>query len=112
MRREAPPTDGARETELVEVGGIVFADATREHVAFPGVRRKFKPLQLREDFEQSALTTRFRTRRDMLPTQEPPHELRLGNGLNLPAQSGDGQAVNAGQQPSVAKFGRWLRNIG
>jgi hypothetical protein len=37
----------------------------------------------------------------MLPLKEKPHEVSRGHRLNLLAQRADGQAMNAGQKPSM-----------
>jgi hypothetical protein len=42
----------------------------------------------------------------MLPLKEKPHEVSRGHRLNLLAQRADGQAMNAGQKPSMTPLGQ------
>ena len=55
MRREPPPSNGAREAKLIEFFGIVIGDTARENLPFPGICRRLKPLQLAHAFKQAAL---------------------------------------------------------
>ena len=83
MRRKASPSDGAAEAKLVEFGEVVVADARGEDIAFPSVSGKFKTLQLRKDFQKATVAAGLRAGSDVLPAQEPAHELRLRNRLDL-----------------------------
>jgi hypothetical protein len=69
---------------------------------FPGIRWRFKTLQLLQGFQRSALAEEARFRSEVLPTEQPAHELRGVHGLNLFAQSAQREAVNAREQAAVA----------
>ncbi len=104
MRREAAPADRAGEAELIENVRIVVRDAARENLLFPGSCRRFESLQLLQRFERAALAEQARLRRDVLPAEQPAHELRGSHGLNLFAQRSQREAVNAREQAAVAPF--------
>src|SRR6266436_7598086 len=104
MRREAPPADRAGEAELVEVFGVVVGNATRKHVAFPGICRRLKSLQLTQSFEQATLAQQLGAWRDVLPAEQPVHELRRSYGLNLLAELTEGEAMDASQEAALAPF--------
>ncbi len=104
MRRQASPADGAREAELIERAWVVSVDAAREDLLLPCVRRNLKALQLAKRLVQSALAGQLRLRRDVLPAQQPAHELRRSDGLDLLAQRGDGEVMNAREQAPLAPF--------
>ncbi len=71
-------------------------------VLLPGVRRNLESLQLTHGFQQSALAAQLRLRSDVLPAQQPAHELRCRDRLDLLAQRGDGKVMNARQQSPIA----------
>src|ERR1700686_864962 len=104
MRREPPPPDRARQTKLIDLFWIVIGDTSREGLAFPGIRRRFKSLQLSQRFEQAALAQQLCARRDMLPTEKPVHELRRSYRLDLLAQLSERKAMDARQQAALAPF--------
>ena len=95
MRRQASPTNRAGEAKLIKPLGIIIGNAMREYVTLPGVGGNFKSLQLTNDLKRSAFTLQLGSRRDVLPAQQPPHELRRGDRLNLLAKRGDCEAMNA-----------------
>ncbi len=105
MRRQASPADCSGEAKLIEPLGIVVGDAAGQNLPLPGVGGNFKSLKLAHDFERGALALNLSSRRHMLPAQEPLHELGGGDRLNLLAQSGHGQAMDARQQPPLAPLG-------
>ena len=86
-------------------------DSLRQNPIFPGVCRRLETLQLLKGFERSAISEELRAGSDVLPTQQPAHELRGGYGLNLPAQRPNRQAMNARQQSPVAPFDFVTRNL-
>src|SRR5271169_4070401 len=91
--------------------GIVVGDSAGEHKSLPRAGGNLKPLQLADHFERAMLSAHLRARSKMLPAQKPGHELRCSYRLDLLAQSGDGQAMNAGQQTTLAPLGLgFLRN--
>ena len=106
MRRQPSPADGAGQAELIEPGGIVIRDAPRQNLALPGIGGNFKSLQLAQNLERGALALHLSARRHMLPAQQPAHELRGSDRLNLFAQRGHRQAMNSRQQPPLAPLGR------
>ena len=71
----------------------------------PGVRRNFETLQLTHGLQQSAFAAQLRLRSDVLPAQQPAHVLRRRDRLDLLAQGGDCEVVNARQQSPVAPLG-------
>ena len=104
MGRNPSPANRSGKAKLVKPFGIVVGNATCQYLPLPSIRWNFKSLQLAKHFESCAFALHLRSRRDMLPSQQPAHELRSGDGLNLLTQRGDGKAVNARQQPPVAPF--------
>ncbi len=104
MRRKPSPADGAGQAELVEPGGIVVGDAPGENLPLPGIGGNFESLQLPQHIQRGAFARHLRCWRDMLPAQQPAHELRRRDRLNLLAQRGDGQPVNPRQQAPLAPF--------
>ena len=105
MRRKASPTDGAREAKLVEDFRIVVRDAASENLPLPGVGRCFVSLKLAQSFESAALAEKLSGWGDVLPAQQPAHELRRVNGLNFVAQLSKSKAVNSREQAAIAPFG-------
>ena len=102
MRREASPTGDAHEAEAVERGTVVVGDAAGENVALPGAGGDFKALQLAQSFQQSVLAAQVGAGREMLPAQQPVHELGRRYWLNLLSEGCDREAVNAREQAAVA----------
>ena len=100
--REASPTHGSGKAELVEPPRIVIGDAPAENLSLPRIRRNFESLQLAQYIEDRTLSLDLASGRHMLPTQQPAHELRRGYRLDLLAQRGNRQPVNAGQQAPFA----------
>ena len=100
--------------------GVVGGDAAGEDVSLPGAGGDFKALQLAQRLLQAVLAAQSGAGREVLPAQQPMHELGRRYGLNLLAQGGDGEVVDARQQAPVAPFevlrrprgiglGGWLR---
>ena len=104
MRRQAAPANRAGQAKLIERSGIVAVDARGQDLLLPGICRNFETLQLTHDFQQSALAGGLRLRRHMLPAQQPAHVLRRRDRLDLFAQGGDREVMNARQQPPLAPF--------
>ena len=102
MRREAAPADGAGEAKIVEDFGIVVRDAARQDLRFPGVRRSFEALQLLQNFERAVFAEKARVRREVLPAQQPAHELRGETGSHLLAQCAESELVNAREDAAMA----------
>src|SRR5271157_274689 len=105
MRRQPSPADGASEAKLIELCRIVLVHPRRENLLLPCVRRNFKTLQLSHGFQQSSLAAQLRLRSHVLPAQQPAHELCSRNRLNLLAERGYGEVVNARQQTPIAPLG-------
>ena len=74
----------------------------RQNLFLPGIRRNFETLQLSQRLQQTALAAQLRLRSDVLPTQQPAHELRCRHRLNLLAQRGYRKVMDARQQPPLA----------
>src|SRR5215469_4863401 len=104
MRGQTSPAHGAGEEKLIEPLGIVVRYAPAQYLPLPGIGGNFKTLQLPQHLKRCALASDLGPGRDMLPAQEPAHELRRGNGLNLLPQSGNREPVNTRQQATVAPF--------
>src|SRR5580658_6358165 len=64
-----PPGKVDRDTRLV------VEDSSPEYKSLPGVRRHFESLQLTNDLERAMLAAHLRPRSDVLPPQQPIHEL-------------------------------------
>ena len=88
MRREPAPADRAGEAELIETSaGRIIGDAARaEFGASQALAGRLETLQLANDFERAAFAEKLRAGRDVLPAQQPAHELRGRDGLDLAAQ--------------------------
>ena len=80
MRRQASPADRAGQAEVVEPFGIVIGHSSRENVALPGIRRNFEALHLAQHLQRAALAAHLRAGSDVLPAQQPAHELRRVTG--------------------------------
>ena len=83
MGRESSPTHRAGETKLIQPFGIVIDDAASQHLPLPCICRNLEPLQLPKHFERAALSRDLRSWSNVLPLQQPLHELRRGYRLNL-----------------------------
>src|SRR5690348_1934363 len=105
MGRQAAPADCAGETKLVEQFGFVVRHAAAEDLALPGVCGGFEALQLLQSFQQAAFAEELRAWRQVLPAEEPVHELRGSYGGDLLAQLAEGKAMNAGEEAALAPFG-------
>ena len=101
MRRQPSPTDRSGKAELVQPLGIVVRNASAENVPLPGTGGNFKSLQLSQHVERGAFSLHLTPGRDMLPAQQPAHELCRCHGLDLLAQRGHRQPVNTSQQPPL-----------
>src|SRR5204863_482356 len=99
---EAASDHRTRETEAVEIGGVVARDARRQHLSLPGARRQLEPLQLADDLEEPVAAVELRPRLHVLPAEEEAHQVGGGDGLDLPAQAAEGQAVDARQEAALA----------
>src|SRR5580698_9241537 len=75
MGGETAPADRSGEAKTVEDVWIVVRDAARENLLLPRTCRRFESLQLLQRFERAALAEQLRSRRDVLPAQQPAHEL-------------------------------------
>src|SRR5260370_31226763 len=104
MRGQAAPADGTGEAELVKQLGLVVRDAARENWALRGICGSFEALQLWQRFEQPALAEELRAGRDVLPSEDPVHELGGRYGGDLLAQFAERQAMNAGEEAALAPF--------
>ena len=78
---------------------IVVRDPPRENLPFPGICRRFESLKLLQDLERATLAENLRTWCDVLPAQQPAHELRRGHRLDFFAQRAERQPMNAREQP-------------
>src|ERR1700686_4326227 len=76
MRRQTSPADRASQAELVEPLWIVVCYAPGEYLTLPRVGGDFEALKLAQYFERGPLTLHLRSRSDVLPAQQPAHELR------------------------------------
>ena len=99
---QTTPSDRASEAQLIEMGRVVIRDATSQHKPFPGICGNFEALQLADDFQRAVLTAHLCSRSNMLPSQQPVHELRGCDRFNLLAQGRDRQPMNPRQQPAFA----------
>src|SRR5712691_10265329 len=104
MRGQAAPADCAGEAELIEQLGLVVGNAARENLALPGICGSFEALQLLQRFQQPALAEELRAGRDVLPSEDPVHELGGRYGGDLLAQLAERQAMNAGEEAALAPF--------
>ena len=110
MRREPAPADRAGEAELIQTsaansrryGGRGFADSQ----ALAGAS---KPCNWRRISRVPRSPRSLRAGRDMLPAQQPAHELRRRDRLNLAAQFADRETMNAREQAAFAPFDLGVR---
>ena len=86
---------------MVERTGVVGGEAAGEDVALPGAGGNFEALQLAQRLLQAVLAAQTGAGREVLPAQQPMHELGRRYWLNLLAQGGDGEVVDARQQAPV-----------
>src|SRR6185369_3237122 len=104
MWRQPSPAHRPSQAKLVEPFGIVICDAPREHVPFPGVRWNFESLKLSQHIQSCTLAFDMGFWGNMLPAQQPAHELRGGDRLNLFSKRSDRKAVNTCEQSALAPF--------
>ena len=74
----------------------------------PGIGGGLESLQLPDDFEHASFSNNLRAWGDVLPAQQPAHELSSSDRLNLLAQRAEREPVNARQQPAITPF-NWGR---
>src|SRR5262245_53274675 len=67
-------------------------------MALPRARRRLEALQLPKSFEDAVLARQTRGRGEMLPVEQPAHELGGSDRSNLTAEGAKRQAMNAGEQ--------------
>jgi len=89
---------------ITDLDDKIIRNAAREDLLLPGICRRFESLQLLQRFEGAALAEQARFRREMLPAEQPAHELSGGDGLDLFAQRSEREAMNAGEQAALAPF--------
>ncbi len=77
--------------------GIVARNSSREHKAFPRARRDFETLQLTKHFKRSVFAPYLSPGSNVLPAQQPVHELRRRHRLDLLAEGRDRQPMNTRQ---------------
>src|ERR1051326_3504511 len=104
MRREAPPTDFAGKTELIEVLRLIVGNASRQHFGLPRRGPEFQALQLPDDLQCAIHSMKLMAGSQVLPAIEECQKLRGGDGLNLASKFAYSQPMNTGQQPSMAPF--------
>ena len=102
MRRETPPADGPSQAKLIQPSRVVFIDAAREDLFFPGVGGNLEALQLMQNLQQATLAAQLGLRRDVLPAQQPAHKLCRGDRFDLLAKRGDGEVMYAREQAALA----------
>src|ERR1700687_5394938 len=105
VRRKSPPSHRPGQTELVEKVGIIISDSPPENLPLPTIGLRFKALELLKHLECAALAENLRAGRDVLPSQQPVHELRGGEGLNSAPQRFDRKPMNAGEQAPLTPLG-------
>ena len=72
----------------------------------PGIGGRLESLQLPDDFEHASFSNHLRAWGDVLPAQQPAHELSGSDRLNFLAQRAEREPMNARQQPAIAPFNR------
>ncbi len=70
----------------------------------PGIGGNFKSLELANHVQSGAFTYNLCTRRDVLPAQQPAHELRRSDRLDLLAKRRNCKPMNAGQKAAFTPF--------
>jgi hypothetical protein len=101
MRRDAAPADDAGHAEGIECARIVVGDALREEGSLPLDGRGFEAFELAERVEHALFAGELRLRREVLPSEEPMHVLRGGDGFDLFAQRMDGALVDALEEAAL-----------
>src|SRR5947207_14887218 len=104
MWRQPPPSNCASQTKLVKSFEIVIGNTLREDMPLPRIGWNFEPLQLPYDFESRAFALHLRSRRNVLPAQQPAHELRRRHRFDLFTEGCDCETVNAREQATIAPF--------
>src|SRR5438874_11709654 len=67
--------------QAVQPDWLVIVEPSREQLRLPGSAGGFESLQLLQNRNQSVLTGQPGVLRDVLPSQEEPHEILCGDGL-------------------------------
>src|ERR1019366_8039036 len=102
---EASPANRARQAEVVQNFGVVVGNSPGENLPLPRICWRFKTLQLLQDFQRTVLSQNLRAWREMLPTQQPAHELSRRQRLHLATQCSESMPVDTCQQTPIAPFG-------
>ena len=104
VRGDAAPAYGSGEAERVEPAGIVVGDAGGEQGALPLDGGGFEAFELVEGFEDAFFAGELGLRGEVLPVEEPAHVDGGGDGFDLFAESGEGEAVDALEDAAFAPF--------
>ena len=102
MRRQPAPPICPVKAEVVESPGLVSGNASRENLRFPGVGWRLEALQLLQDFQRASLTCGLSPACDVLPAEQPSHELCRGDGRDLAPQCAERQPMDPRQQAAIA----------
>src|SRR6202142_4626661 len=105
MRRQPAPSNNSCQAKLIDIGRFIIRDAPRQDETLPRVCGNFESLQLTDYLERAVLAAHLGTGSDVLPAQQPIHELRRGYGLDLLAEGSDCQAMNASKKAALPPFG-------
>src|SRR5579863_7992760 len=102
MRRQASPAYRAGQAKLVKPLGIVVRNAPREDMPLPCIGRNFESLELPQYLQRGPFTLDLCSRSNVLPAEQPAHELRGRDGLNLFSQGRNGESMDSRQKPPLA----------
>ena len=112
VRGDAAPADGSGEAEGVEPAGVVVGDAGGEEGALPLDGGGFEAFELVEGFEDAFFAGELGLRGEVLPAEEPAHVDGGGDGLDLLAEGGEGEAVDALQDAAFAPLDFVVGSVG
>src|SRR4029077_14912531 len=112
MWRYPTPACRTGQAQLIEDLRIVIGDAAAQDLALPSIRGSLKTLHLLQDFQRAAIAQHLARRCNVLPAQQPAHELGRCNGSDLLSQRTQGQAVDTGEQATLAPLDFPRREVG
>jgi hypothetical protein len=90
------------QTQQVQPRGVVFLESRGQDRSFPGGRRQFETIELRDDLAQPVDARQSGSGPDVLPIEQESHEIRRTHRLDLRAQSMQGVTMDARQQRALA----------
>ena len=91
--------------------GVVVGDACGEQSTLPLDGRRLEAFELVEDLKHAVFAGELRLGREVLPAEQPAHVDGGSDRLDLLAQGGEGEAMDALQDAALAPFDVMVRML-